>query len=145
MQGKVAAMNEYRPEGFLIKTSKNYEYISSITGLEKALEKQVILEAPVILCDHNFDLHVELGGGIRGIIPRSEVEYSLDGEAIKDIAILTRVGKTVCFKVSGFKRNSSGETIAILSRRAAQRECMENYLKGLLPQPISRNAPKLSR
>ena len=136
MQGKVVAMNEYRPEGFLIKTSKNYEYISSLAGLERALERQIILEAPVVLCDHNFDLHVELGGGVRGIIPRSEVEYSADGSAVKDIAILTRVGKTVCFKVSGFKRNSNGDPVAILSRRAAQRECIENYLKGLLPGDI---------
>ena len=136
MQGKVVAMNEYKPEGFLIKTSKNYEYISSLAGLEKALERQIILEAPVILCDHNFDLHVELGGGVRGIIPRSEVEYSADGDAVKDIAILTRVGKTVCFKVSGIKRNANGDPTAILSRRAAQRECVENYLKGLLPGDI---------
>lgn len=136
MQGKVAAMNEYKPEGFLIKTAKNYEYISSISGLEKALERQIILEAPVILCDHNFDLHVELGGGVKGIIPKGEVEYSADGEVVKDIAILTRVGKTVCFKVCGFKRNASGEVIAILSRRAAQRECVENFIKGLIPGDI---------
>ena len=128
---KVAAMNEYRPEGLLIKTEKNYEYISSKAGLERALEKQIILEAPVVLCDHNFDLHVELGGGIKGIIPRDEVEYSPDGEVTKDIAILTRVGKTVCFKVSGFKTSSIGTTVAILSRKAAQRECIENYIKTL--------------
>lgn len=129
-------MNEYKPEGLLIKTTKNYEYISSMQGLERALERQVILEAPVVLCDHNFDLHVELGGGIKGLIPRCEVEYSPDGETIKDIAILTRVGKTVCFKVSGFKSTPSGEMIAILSRRAAQRECMENYMRTLIPGDI---------
>ena len=135
-QGKVAAMNDYMPEGSLIKTGKNYEYISSRSGLEKALEKQIILEAPVVLCDHNFDLHVELGGGIRGIIPRGEVEYSPEGEAAKDIAILTRVGKTVCFKVSGFKVSASGETVAMLSRRAAQHECVENYIKTLVAGDI---------
>lgn len=124
-------MNDYMPEGTLIKTGKNYEYISSLQNLEKALEKQIILEAPVVLCDHNFDLHVELGGGIRGLIPRCEVEYNLDGEPTKDIAILTRVGKTVCFKVSGFKTTPSGENIAMLSRKAAQYECVENYIKGL--------------
>ncbi len=129
-------MNEYKPEGLLIKTAKNYEYISSRAGLERALEKQVILEAPVVLCDHNFDLHVELGAGIRGIIPREEVEYSPEGEQIKDIAILTRVGKTVCFKVSGFKSNAYGETTAILSRRAAQRECVDNYLCTLYPGDV---------
>ena len=129
-------MNEYKPEGLLIKTAKNYEYISSRSGLERALERQIILEAPVVLCDHNFDLHVELGAGIRGIIPRDEVEYSPDGEPVKDIAILTRVGKTVCFKVSGFKCAAGGDTIAVLSRRAAQRECIENYLSGLMPGDI---------
>ena len=128
---KVAAMNEYKPEGSLIKTTRNYEYISSRAGLERALDGQIILEAPVVLCDHNFNLHVELCAGVRGLIPRDEVEYSPDGEHTKDIAILTRVGKTVCFKVCGFKTAPSGEVIAILSRRAAQRECVENYLRGL--------------
>ncbi len=129
-------MNVYKPEGLLIKTAKNYEFTSSKAGLEKALERQIILEAPVVLCDHNFDLHVELGGKIKGLIPKDEVEYSPDCQPIKDIAILTRVGKTVCFKVIGFKNSPSGETVAVLSRRAAQRECVENYLKGLLPGDI---------
>ena len=133
---KVAAMNEYKPEGSLIKTERNYQLLSSKSGLEMALEGQIILEAPVVLCDHNFDLHVELPFGIRGIIPREEVEYSNDGDQIKDIAILTRVGKTVCFKVMGFRSSSHGEVTAILSRRAAQRECIENYLKGLIPGDI---------
>ena len=92
-------MNKYMPEGSLIKNPRNYEFTSTRTGLELALDKQIILEAPVILCDHNFNLHVELGGGMLGIIPRQEVEYSTDGEPTKDIAILTRVGKIVCFKV----------------------------------------------
>lgn len=128
-------MNIYKPEGVLIKTTKNYEYISSKEGLEKALERQFILEAPVVLCDHNFNLHVELGGGMKGIIPRDEVEFSPEGENTKDIAILTRVGKTVCFKVSGFK-NHEKNTMAILSRRAAQCECYENYIKMLEPGDI---------
>ena len=129
-------MNEYKPEGLLIKTTRNYEYISSRAGLERALERQIILEAPVVLCDHNFNLHVELFAGIKGIIPRDEVEFSTEGDHIKDIAILTRVGKTVCFKVCGFKTSQSGETTSILSRRAAQRECVDNYLSALCPGDI---------
>ena len=129
-------MNEYKPEGSLIKTEKNYHLLSSKAGLERALEDQIILEGPVVLCDHNFDLHVQLPSGIKGIIPRDEVEYSTSGEPIKDIAILTRVGKTVCFKVIGFKTSQNGECTAILSRKAAQRECVENWLKALLPGDI---------
>ncbi len=129
-------MNDYMPEGSLIKTARNYDFISSRAGLERALERQIILEAPVVLCDHNFDLHIELGGGMTGIIPRHEVEYTTDGDGIKDIAILTRVGKTVCFKVSGFRELPGGETVAMLSRRAAQLECVENYVKALIPGDI---------
>ncbi len=123
-------MNQYKPEGMLISSFQNHEYISSYKGLEKALEKQLILEAPVTLCDHNFNLHVALGGKIRGIIPRKEVQYS-EKEEVKDIAILTRVGKPVCFKVVGFEKDEYGEILPILSRRSAQRECMLNYISTL--------------
>ena len=128
-------MNQYKPEGTLISTIQNHEYISSQKGLERALEKQVILEAPAILCDHDFNLHVALGGRIRGIIPKEEAQYTKNEET-KDIAILTRVGKPVCFTVIGFEHDSSGEVVAILSRRAAQMNCMRNYIETLLPGDI---------
>ena len=134
--GKVAAMNKYMPEGSLITTDKNYEYISSPEGLERAMRQNAILEAQAILCDHSFNLHLELPSGIRAVIPRSEAVYLPDGEDAKDIAILTRVGKAVAFKVIGFEHNDSGKVCAILSRRAAQRECTENYIASLCPGDI---------
>ncbi len=129
-------MNRYMPEGMLISTDQNYEYASSIDGLEYAMRNDIILEAVATLCDHNFNLHVSLPSGIRGIIPKSEAVYSKDGGDIKDIAILTRVGKTVAFKVLGFKREEDGERVAILSRKAAQMECDENYIASLCPGDI---------
>ncbi len=129
-------MNEYKPEGMLISSRRNYEYISSQKGLEDALEKQIILEAPVLLCDHNFNLHVELCGKMRGIVAKDEVQYTPAGDEVKDIAILTRVGKTICFKVIGFELLPSGETVARLSRRAAQLECITNYVSALIPGDI---------
>ena len=129
-------MNKYSPEGTIIHTAKNYEYISSEEGLRRALEKQRILEAPVLLCDHNLNLHIELPCGIRAIIPKDEAQYIKDGDVAKDIAILTRVGKPVCFKITGFSRSPSGEKIAILSRRRAQAECIEHYVSSLTPGDI---------
>ncbi|MBQ8372180.1 MAG: 30S ribosomal protein S1 [Clostridia bacterium] len=129
-------MNQYKPEGMLIKTGRNYEYTSSLSGLERALERGAILEATAILCDHNFDLHVELGAGVRARIPRNEVQYTADGEPPKDIAILTRVGKVVCFKVMGIERGAGGIPTVLLSRRAAQRECLLNYVETLAPGDI---------
>ena len=124
------------PEGSLISTLKNREYTSSLEGLEAARERGVILEAGVMLCDHSFNLHIDISPGIRAVMPREEVQYVKDGEEIKDIAVLTRVGKTVCFKVKGFERSAGGDIIAILSRRAAQMECMNNYISTLVPGDI---------
>ncbi len=123
-------MNQYKPEGMLISTFNNHELTSSLKGLERALEKQTILEAPAVLCDHELNLHVALGGGIRGMIPRCEAVYSPREDA-KDIAILTRVGKPVCFKIMGFREDKSGGTTAILSRKEAQHECMLSYIEAL--------------
>ena len=129
-------MNKYRPEGALISTLKNREYTCSLAGLEMAQERGIILEGGVILCDHNFNLHVDISPKIRAIIPKEEAQYVKDGEEIKDIAVLTRVGKTVCFKVKGFEKSASGETVVILSRRLAQMECINNYISTLIPGDI---------
>lgn len=128
-------MNRYLPEGCYITTPQNHEGIGSIEGLERALLNGLILEAPAILCDHTFGLHVALGGGLRGRMPREETQMTFGAEPIKDIAILTRVGKPVCFKVIGFEEVGN-EKIAILSRRAAQEECLLHYTDTLCPGDI---------
>ena len=124
----------YKPEGYLIDTKRNSELISSLTGLEYAMQQDIILEGMAMLCDSRYDLHVNLGE-IEGIIRRAEVAASRDGSGIKDIAIITRVGKPVCFKIKGFE-NYCGRVRAILSRSAAQNECYDNYLLTLVPGDI---------
>ena len=130
-------MNQYLPEGALMLTDKNHEYTSGYHGLERAIDDGSIIEAPVILCDHAFNLHVEFPSGIRGIIPKSEVLATRPHESVQDIAILTRVGKIACFRVIGFE-SIGGERIAKLSRRLAQTECNEYYIKTLQPGDIIR-------
>jgi small subunit ribosomal protein S1 len=122
-------INEYLPEGNLIKSSKNREYTTSYAGLERAMLEGKILEGNAVLCDGSMRLHIDLYG-MRGIIAKEDALYCRCGESIKDIALITRVGKPTCFKVIGFER-LHGETVAILSRRAAQEECLRNYLSQL--------------
>ena len=122
--------NQYLPEGSIISSLENHEFLSSLAMLEKAMEKQKILESTVILCDSKFQLHIDLHG-IKGIMPKEEVQYSPKNEEIKDIAVLTRVGKPICFKVTGFMKDENGELCAYLSRRCAQIECMNNYISTL--------------
>ena len=131
----------YLPEGQLLTTVRNREYVSSLAGLERALETGAVIEGTVLLCDQYFNLHVEFPGlsGIRGIIPRAEAVWSRDGEPPKDIAILTRVGKAVACKVTGIGYSEEeGGTAVYLSRRLAQAECAAKYLDGLIAGDIIR-------
>ena len=121
--------NQYLPEGSLYSLAENQEYISSLSGLEKALVESKILESTVLLCDSSLRLHVFLNG-IVGIIEREECVYCRPGESIKDIAVITRVGKPIAFKVIGFKREND-RIVAILSRRLAQEECQKNFISKL--------------
>jgi hypothetical protein len=66
-------MNQYMPEGMLITGDKNYEYTSSPEGLERAMRSNLILEGIATLCDHNFNLHINLPADIKAIIP-----YAID-------------------------------------------------------------------
>ena len=120
----------YKPEGMLEKTPENKEALSSPATLAAAMRAGKILEAPVLLCDSSMRLHVDLGC-MRGIIEREEAVYCRPGEVLKDIAVITRVGKTVAFKVLRFAKEN-GETVAMLSRRAAQDACIAEYLSELV-------------
>lgn len=126
--------NIYAPEGSLISLPENREYVSSLAGLEKAFVEGRILEATALLCDSALRLHVDLGD-ICGIIEREESVFCRSGEVIKDIAVITRVGKPVAFKVTGFRREE-GRMVAVLSRKAAQEECQKYYLASLTPGDI---------
>ena len=123
----------YKPEGFFVGQDGRETFYSQ-NALEKAAASGKILEAQVLLCDSDFSLHVDLGS-MKGKIPRSEAVYQPSGEEVKDIAVITRVGKTVSFKVLGFSVEN-GETVAILSRKEAQKSCLENYLMTLCPGDI---------
>lgn len=124
------AVNNYMPEGMRMGTSENREYISSLAGLERAMSQGKILESTALVCDGDMNLHVDLYG-IDGIIEKSEAVLCRTGEELKDIAIITRVGKPVCFKVTSIDK--SGDKVKVyLSRRAAQLECVNNYFSGLI-------------
>lgn len=119
----------FKPEGLKIDTPENREHISTLASLEYAMTAGITLEARAMLCDSSHNLIIDLGK-YRGIIPRSEAAYSTDGSEVRDIAVITRVGKPVCFKVTAIDRSEVVPRI-ILSRRAAQAECFEKYISTL--------------
>ena len=126
--------NLYYPEGYRLGSAENREYLTSFAGLERAMNEGKILESTVLLCDSRMRLHVDLYG-IRGVMEREETMFCRGGEEIKDIAVITRVGKPICFKILRLEYED-GHPLAILSRRAAQEECMRNHLSDCVPGDI---------
>lgn len=121
---------KYLPEGLSLKNELTTKYFSSLEQLEKAKNEGVILEGRALMCDSDQNLIIEMGK-YRGIIPRSESLFIRDDQEIKDIAILTRVGKPICFKITEITEDEDGQIKPILSRREAQRECLDEYISKL--------------
>ena len=123
----------YKPEGHLIETDSNKAYTSSLYMLEKAMKRGLILEGIAKMCDCT-DMSLKIDFGFcEGIIPRDEAMTSAAGT--KDIAIISRVGKPVCFKVKSITQ-CGGRPVAILSRKAAQEECERSFISRLTPGDI---------
>ena len=113
-------MHTYLPEGMRASGP-----VTSFTPdiLRRCLSDGTILELPAAMCDEHHNLHVDLGG-IPGIIPRNETAIGIDTGNLRDIAIISRVGKPVCCKITQI--GDDGQVV--LSRKAAQLEALA-YLK----------------
>lgn len=128
-------MNKYLPEGKLLNTKENKKYLQSELTMAEAFAKGIILEAPAVICDNEHNLIVELPCG-SGIIPRVEGAVGIADGTTRDIALLSRVNKPVCFKIIGIDHKADGTPVFTLSRRIAQEECIENYVSLLKPGEI---------
>lgn len=122
-------MSKFFPEGKIISTEKNKSNIKSISSLQDSMLNKKILEARCIVCDTDHNLIVDFGH-IKGIIPKNECAIGISDGSVKDIAIISKVNKPICFRVTGFE-NKNNETMVTLSRKIVQEECLDNYIKNL--------------
>lgn len=127
-------MQAYLPEGRRYDQPENRAFMASQESLMQAKNSGVILEAKATLCDSGHNLCVDLGC-MKGMIPREEGAVGIREGTVRDIAILSRVGYPVCFAVTDIV-HFGGERRAILSRAAAQRRCIERYIRYLTPGDI---------
>lgn len=123
-------MKNYCPEGGLFMTPDNQSCIKSIFALQEAMLQGKILEARVLICDGEHNLHLDLPCA-KGIIPREEGALGIAEGTTKDIALITKVNKPVCFKVKQIRKDETGGYTAVLSRREVQEECMERFISTL--------------
>ena len=61
----------------------------------------------------------------QGVMPRAEAARGILGGETRDIAILSRVGRPICFTVMGFAPDGT----ALLSRRSAQEAALEQIFR----------------
>ena len=125
----------YYPEGFLLGAPDNQTALQSPAALMEAAANGKILEARAVLCNGRHDLYVDLNG-MRGIIPREEGAIGIADGSVRDIALLSRVNRPVCFVVREILKDEAGKPLALLSRRAAQEHCREEYVEQLRPGDV---------
>lgn len=128
-------MTKYLPEGQLINTFENKNAIKSLFSLQEAMAQGKILEARATTCDSEHNLIVDLPC-IKGIIPRLEGAIGIEDGSTRDIALISKVNKPVCFKILNIIVNEKNESIAILSRKAVQVECLQLFISKLMPGDV---------
>ena len=119
--------NRFTPEG-----RGRYKAEYTAEEIYDAMRTGAIIEGTVRLCDSDMTLYVDLGC-MQGVMPK-ELTCFTDGE-IKDIAVITRVGRRVCFKVLAVEEAENSRR-AVLSRYDAQKQCITEYLQYLRPGDI---------
>ena len=124
------------PEGWEEKaTSVSKEY------LENAIQTGSVMQGIVKECDSNYNLHIDFGNNIKGIIPRQEVEaINQEGTNIVNPRIcMGKVNKFVQFKVKGISDND----VYLLSRREVERDAIgwinKDLEEGQIVKGIVRN------
>ena len=125
----------YLPEGSLLESPQNTAAIGSEAGLREAIATGQRLEARVRVCDGGHNLHVELPC-MHGLIPRAEGALGISEGTTRDIALISRVNKPVCFSVLRIEHDENGAPYAVLSRRLQQEHCRADYISRLKPGDV---------
>lgn len=127
---------KFIPEGW-----EECDNVISKEKLKQAMENGQILQGIVKTCDSNYNLYIDFGNDVTGVIPRQEVEaINLDINGFPRPNICTgKVNQKVQFKVKDISRDD----VIILSRRSVGKEALQwlkNDLKeGMVVNGIVKN------
>lgn len=119
------------------RTESNYRNASRLTTAElyAAIQSREILQSTALAFDTHRQLRFELGG-TKAIMPFEQCAEGAESGTVRDIAVLTRVGRPTCFVIEALNTGEDGQLVYRLSRSEAQRLCKTNYLDRLIPGDI---------
>ena len=129
-------VQKFIPEGWEERTKA-----FSLDELNKLSATGDILQAKVTKCDSNYNLYLDLGNNITGVIPREEIEaVNIDETGFpKPNICISKVNKMVQFKVKDITKNDT----VILSRKAVGKEAItwvkDELKEGMCVYGIVRN------
>ena len=126
--------SRFPPEGKLLHTTENQTLCATAEGLAQAMNDGIVLESQALLCDEHHDLIVRFGP-FTGRIPREETALGIAEGTTRDIAILSRVGKPVCFIIEGLE-GQDGTLVPRLSRRRAQERALAHIMANWVPGQV---------
>ena len=123
-------MQAYRTEG-------NYRSAARLSAAElrAAMASHEILQATALAFDTQRQLRFDLGG-VRAVMRFVQCADGAENGTVRDIAVLTRVGRPTCFVVQALDTDEDGQPFYRLSRAEAQRMCKTDYLDTLSPGDI---------
>ena len=124
-------MSGYLPEGKLISTRENIDILRSPLMIKEAMKEGKILEAKASICDSEHNLIVDLGS-MKGIIPREEGAVGIKEGKVRDIAVISRVNRPVCFVVTDIKTDEKSFDILMKKYNLEP----SNYLVDLLYEAL---------
>lgn len=122
-------MEKYLPEGRLYEAAGRRCTLRSSAQLTAAALNQTAAEAVALRLDAHGNLLFELNG-TAGIMPASNADCRIPPEKLQAV-LSSLVGRPLCFYISSV----NGER-AMLSRAAAQNDCLQNYINLLTPGDI---------
>ena len=103
-------MQTYRTEG-------NYRSADRLSAAElrAAMASREILQSTALAFDTARQLRFELGG-VRAVMPFEQCADGAETGSVRDIAVLTRVGRPTCFVIEGLDTDEAGQPCYRLSR-----------------------------
>ena len=116
----------------------------TMAELRQAAARGDILQSTALACDNARQLRFQLAGW-PAVMPYEECADGAAEGSVRDIAILTRVGRPTCFVIRGIHEEPGQPPVFELSRTAAQQACRAQYLDRLLPHDPHKIRPLLER
>lgn len=122
----------YYPEGTVLDEKSNQAVFENEESVRAAIRTEKICEGRAICCDEEHNLLVSLPKGRLGIIKREDGALGIKEGSTRDIAMISRVSKSVCFTIIG----GVDQEKLILSRVRAQQLCRDYYISKLRPGEV---------